>query len=329
MSNLFVFPTVFALATFSLIGYFAGASALLLVIILSILETTLSFDNAVVNAKVLERMSPLWQKRFLTWGILIAVFGTRFLLPIMIVSIALWMSPAYVATLALTNPAEYGTLLEHVHGTITAFGAVFLIMVSFKYFFNHAKDIHWIHAIESHLVKWGRIEAIEIALALILLTTFSFFTDLNQVQILVAGIVGLILFILMEGVVGTLSDSSTDIASQGIALFVYLEILDTAFSLDGVVGAFALTSNLLIIVTGLSIGALFVRSFTLYLVQKGTLAQLIYLEHGAHWAIFGLAASMFIGLIVHVPEAITGLVGLCFVLLAYYSSIRKIASTRT
>ena len=318
----FFWSIVISLTAFALVGYFAGAAALLLVVILSILEVTLSFDNAVVNAKVLARMTPVWQRRFLTWGILLSVFGTRFVLPIIIVSVAVWASPWFITKLAFNDPAAYGVLLDSVHGSITAFGGVFLLMVSLKYFFDKAKDIHWIDQVEKYLVRWGHIEAIGIALALALLTTLSFFTTSDQGAVLIAGIIGLILFIVMEGVAGSLSIESSDVATGGLTLFLYLNILDSAFSLDGVVGAFALTNNLIIIVTGLGIGAYFVRSLTLYFVKQKTLTHLIYLEHGAHWAILGLSVAMLANLVVHVPEVITGLIGLCFVVLAYYSSVR-------
>lgn len=321
--HFFFFPVLLSVIAFGAVGYFSGLQAFFIVIVLSVLEVTLSFDNAVVNAKVLERMDPVWQHRFLTWGILLAVFGTRFVLPIMIVSVALFMSPLSVLRIAVSDPEAYGHLLESVHGAITAFGGVFLMMVSLKYFFNKAKSVHWIHVIESHLVKWGRIEAIEIALALVFLTTLSFFTHFDTATVLVAGIVGLILFILMEGVTGALSIESVDVARSGGVLFVYLEVLDTAFSLDGVVGAFALSNNLLVIAVGLGIGAFFVRSLTLYLVERKTLTKLTYLEHGAHWAILGLAIAMLANLVVHVPEVVTGLIGLCFVLLAYRSSVKE------
>lgn len=323
ITHFFFWPVVISFVALMLVWYQAGFSAFLLVTVLAILETTLSFDNAVVNAKVLERMSPLWQRRFLTWGIAIAVFGTRFVLPILIVSVALWMSPWYITKLAITDPAEYGHLLESVHASITAFGGAFLLMVSLKYFFNKAKRVHWIHVIEAHMVKWGRIEAIEIALALSLLGVLASLTHFNPVSVLIAGIVGIVLFIIMEGVAGSLSLEAGEIAQSGVTLFVYLNILDSAFSLDGVVGAFALTTNLLIIVVGLGIGAYFVRSLTLYMVQKRTLTELVYLEHGAHWAILGLAIAMFANLLVHVPEVVTGLIGLVFVLFAYRSSIRE------
>jgi len=321
----FFWSILISIVAFTLVGFYAGAAALFLVIILSILEITLSFDNAVVNAKVLERMTPVWQKRFLTWGILLSVFGTRFILPILIVSTAVWASPWFITKLAFNDPTAYGNLLDGVYGSITAFGGAFLLMVSLKYFFNKAKDFHWIESVEKYLVKWGRIEAVEIALALILLTTLSFFTSFDQASVLVAGIVGIVLFILMEGIANSLSLESATVATGGLSLFLYLNILDSAFSLDGVVGAFALTNNLIIIVTGLGVGAFFVRSLTLYFVKQKTLTQLVYLEHGAHWAILGLAFAMLANLVIHVPEVITGLVGLCFVILSYISS-RKVKS---
>lgn len=324
--RIFIGPVFISLAAFLLVFLKAGLNALILVVILAILEVTLSFDNAVVNAKVLERMTPLWQRRFLTWGIAIAVFGTRFVLPILIVSIAVWASPWFITHLAFTDAASYGTLLEGVKGSITAFGGVFLMMVSLKYFFNKAKETHWIESIERHLVKWGRIEAIEIALALFIITALSFFTNFDQASVLVAGIIGLVLFVVMEGLSGSLSLESGAIAKSGLALFIYLNILDSAFSLDGVIGAFALTTNLLIIVVGLGIGAYFVRALTLYFVQQKTLAELVYLEHGAHWAILGLSIAMLANLVVHVPEVVTGLIGLCFVALSYRSSLREMAS---
>ncbi len=319
--NFFFWPTVASLLIFVGIWYGMGFSAFVLVVILSVLEVTLSFDNAVVNARILKRMDTVWQKRFLTWGILFAVFGTRFLLPILIVSIAVMASPAYITKLVFTNPEEYSLLLDSVHASITAFGGVFLLMVSLKFFFDKAKSVHWFRAVEKHLVRWGHIEAVEIAVALTLLTTLSFVTNYDQATVLVSGLIGLILFIIMEGVAGSLSVEGKDIAVGGATLFIYLNILDSAFSLDGVIGAFALTNNLIIIMVGLGIGAYFVRAITLYFVRQDTLTELVYLEHGAHWAILGLAGTMLANLIFHVPEVVIGSIGLCFVILSYRSSV--------
>jgi hypothetical protein len=324
--SIFLWPIIVSLVAVAAVGYYGGLNSLLLVLILSVLEITLSFDNAVVNAKVLNHMTPKWQQRFLTWGIAIAVFGTRFVLPIVIVSLALFKSPLYVTTIAFTDPATYGHLLEEVHGSITAFGGVFLLMVSLKYFFNQAKEVHWLHGLERMFKRWGRIEALEIVAALAILSICSFASMYDQVQVLIAGIIGLILFILMEGFSGSLSDQSKHLAKSGLSLFIYLNVLDSAFSLDGVVGAFALSSDLLIIVTGLGIGAYFVRALTLYFVHQQTLTELVYLEHGAHWAILGLAIAMMTSLTVDVPEVVTGLVGLVFVSFSYFASLKELSA---
>jgi uncharacterized protein len=303
--------------------YFGALEAVFLTALLIVLEVTLSFDNAVVNARVLKRMSPPWQQAFLTWGMLIAVFGTRFVLPIFIVSLVALTSPITVLHLALFSPADYAHLLESSQHAIHAFGATFLVMVSLKYFLDEKKEVHWIHVLEKHLTKWGRIESVEIATALVLLVVMAFLVPAHDAAtVLIAGIVGLVLFIAMEGVTSAFSIEAKDAAAHGLALFIYLNVLDSAFSLDGVVGAFALTSVIPIIAVGLGIGALFVRSLTVYMVRRRTLEALTYLEHGAHWAIFGLAVSMFVSLIAEVPEVVTGTIGIAFVAAAYWSSVR-------
>ena len=317
-------PLIITLLVFIIIWFYSGTQALFLVAILSILEITLSFDNAVINAKILEKMNPIWQKRFLTWGIIVAVIGTRFLLPIIIVSVALFMSPVAVAILAFTAPEKYGELLEGVKSSITSFGGIFLLLVSLKYFLNQAKSVHWIEGIECYLARCGNMKAIEIIIALIVLIGLSTITHFDQSGVLVAGLIGLILFITMDGIVGSISIEPKQLTSSGLVLFIYLNIFDSAFSLDGVVGAFAISSNLIIIMTGLGIGAYFVRSLTLYIVTQKTLTHLIYLEQGAHWAIFGLAVSMLANLIIHVPTTLTGLIGLACIGLAYQASIKAV-----
>jgi hypothetical protein len=143
---------------------------------------------------------------------------------------------------------------------------------------------------------------------------------IHQATVLFSGLVGAILFIVIEGIASSFDVEAKDVAGSSIALFLYLNVLDSAFSLDGVVGAFALSSDLMVIGIGLGIGAFFVRSLTIFLVRERMLDALPYLEHGAHWAIFGLAAAMLAGLLVHIPEVVIGLIGLLFIALSYYSS---------
>src|SRR3989344_1231594 len=311
------------------IFWYGGMAAFIIAILLTILEVTLSFDNAVINARVLARMSPIWQRRFLTWGIIVAVFGTRLVLPILIVSLIVWVSPIAITKLALFQATEYAHLLEGARYAINSFGAMFLIMVSLTYFMYESKEKHWLRVIERKLSQWGRIESIEIAIALTLLAIISFLVPAEATAtVLISGIIGVVLFLIMQGIISSFSISAV-IAASGLALFLYLNILDSAFSLDSVVGAFALSASIPIIAVGLGIGAYFVRSMTIYLVQKKTLDSITYLEHGAHWAVFGLACAMLASLLVKVPEIITGGIGLLFVVAAYYSSvvIRKAKET--
>ncbi|MBX9794747.1 MAG: DUF475 domain-containing protein [Burkholderiaceae bacterium] len=320
----FAFPLFLWAAALVGIFIWGGWNAFIIAAILTVLEVTLSFDNAVVNARVLARMTPAWQQRFVTWGIPVAVFGTRFLLPIFIVAIAVSMTPLAVGKLALFAPAQYGELLHGVHTVIAAFGGMFLLMVGLKYFFDAGKEIHWIGSIEKVLARFGRIEAVEIGIALFVLSTISWFMTEHADQVLFAGIVGILLYIVMQGIANAF-ESAVDgtAAAGGLALFLYLELLDAAFSLDGVIGAFAITSALPVIVVGLGVGAFFVRSLTIYLVREKTLDALIYLEHGAHWAILGLAGAMLTSIFVPIPEIVTGFIGIIFVAAAYWSSIKE------
>lgn len=317
----FLVPTLISIAILIAVFFWGGWPAFMLAVLLTILEVTLSFDNAVINARILTQMNEKWQRRFLTWGILIAVVGTRLVLPILIVAASVALSPLAVAKLAAFAPEEYAHLLEGAHTAIAAFGGAFLLMVALKYFFDDAKSVHWLRSVERHLARWGRIEAIEIGIALITLLLIAYFAG-HAATILTAGIIGIVLFIVMQGIANSFSvEAEHAVAVGSAALFLYLNVLDAAFSLDGVIGAFAITSSLPIIVIGLGIGAYYVRSLTIYFVRQKTLDTLMYLEHGAHWAILGLAAAMLASLFIHIPEVITGLVGLLFVGTAAWSSI--------
>lgn len=309
-------------------GTVKGAlSALFLTFVLSILEVSLSFDNAVVNASVLKQMTPVWQHRFLTWGILIAVFGMRIVFPLLIVAIVAKVNPWAAIVLAATQPEEYARIMLSSHVPIAGFGGSFLMMVALRYFFNREKDVHWLDWIERPLVTMGKIEAIELSICLMFFYVLSQFLDqpVDQVSFLTSGIAGVVTYVLVDGVSSFLQipeEGQRNVEKASAAMFVYLEILDASFSFDGVVGAFALTNNLFIIAAGLGIGAMFVRSMTIMLVEKKTLNQFLYLEHGAFYAIGALASMMLLGVFVHIPEVVTGLLGAAIIGLSLLSSMR-------
>lgn len=302
-----------------IIAYFIGGiSAIYICFLLSVLEISLSFDNAVVNAKVLNGMSEIWRKRFIVYGIPIAVFGMRFLFPLLIVSIAAGHSMIETLNFALNEPQKYHEALNAHKNEIYIFGGAFLMMVFFDFFFENDKEIHWIKPLENNaLVRFLKtLPNINVILAVIL--------GLYIINLTNSSLYAVAYFsaIAIHMVISSLNSKfSTNGVRNGLMGFLYLEVLDASFSFDGVIGAFALSDNIFIIMIGLGIGAMFVRSITIYLVEKKTLTQFAYLEHGAHYAIFALAFIMFIKVFHEVSEVVTGTIGFGFILVAFITSL--------
>ncbi len=334
------------------------------VAVLIVLEVSLSFDNAVVNAKVLKRMSEFWKKIFLTIGILIAVFGMRLVFPVLLVSATAGLSPTEAINLAIEGgPIEeegtYAYLVNEAHPAIAGFGGMFLMMLFLDWIFED-RDIHWISFLEKPLQRLGALDAVSVIVALSALAIAATFSDESHFgQVLISGVLGIITYLLVGGLgnlfegqggddededgdeVGALEKPDVEAAAQaapgragpntaqlatgkaGLFLFLYLEVLDASFSFDGVIGAFAITQDIFIIMIGLGVGAFWIRSLTVYLVRQGTLDDYAYLEHGAHWAIGALAVILLITIEIEVSEIITGLVGVAFILASFVMSIQR------
>lgn len=337
--------TIVCLALSAYWGYNHGVEAgikkmfetLAITAILAVMEVSLSFDNAVVNASVLKTWDEFWKKIFLTVGILIAVFGMRLVFPVVIVAVTADMGLLEVVDLALNNPQDYSQRLMDHHAEIAAFGGAFLLMVFLNFFFDDNKDTHWFHWLEKHLSKLANVPAMSVFLALVgILTVAANVADQDKLVVVMAGIWGIVIYIGVQAIAHLLGGepeidehgnaktaNGAGVVKAGIGGFLYLEVLDASFSFDGVVGAFAISSDVVVIMLGLAIGAIYVRSMTIYLVEKGTLDAYIYLEHGAHYAIGALAIIMLIGATgFHVHEVITGLIGIAFIIWAVIASIR-------
>ncbi len=308
-------------------GNYAGMLSFLLIgTVLAVLEISLSFDNAIVNANKLKDMTPKWQRRFLTWGILVAVFGMRILFPLTVVAIAAKIGPWAALKLAATDPHQYAHIIDEAHLGIAAFGGTFLMMVALTYFIDEGKEVDWIAAVECQLRRCASIRGLQITMVLLTLLVFGMILPGHErATFLFAGLFGLVTFTLVE-IIGHLLDRAKEAQSAvragGLGAFLYLEVLDASFSFDGVIGAFALTQNLFLIAIGLGIGAMYVRSMTIMLVEQKTLAQFRYLEHGAFYSILALSVIMFAQSLVHVHELITGLIGAGLILGALWSSLR-------
>jgi len=349
----------FAITALGLVAavFYGGWEAFGIVAILSILEISLSFDNAVVNAGILKKMSAFWQKIFLTVGVLIAVFGMRLVFPVVIVAVSAKMGPIEAVDLALNNKDHYQELVTDAHPAIAAFGGMFLLMIFLDFIFED-RDIQWLRWIERPLAKLGKVDMLSVCIALIvlLITAFTFATHAHQhggahvdkaQTVLISGIAGLITYMVVGGLSGYFEDKLEEeeereheeeeqaartgkkkpavvLAGQAaFFMFLYLEVLDASFSFDGVIGAFAITNDIVLMALGLGIGAMYVRSLTVYLVRQGTLDDYVYLEHGAHYAIGALAVILMVTIQYEINEVITGLVGVILIAWSFWSSVRR------
>ncbi|WP_329120982.1 DUF475 domain-containing protein [Streptomyces sp. NBC_01353] len=349
----------FAITALGLVAavLYGGWEAFGIVAILCILEISLSFDNAVVNAGILKKMNAFWQKIFLTIGVLIAVFGMRLVFPVVIVAISAKIGPIEAVDLALNDAERYEQLVTDAHPSIAAFGGMFLLMIFLDFIFED-RDIKWLGWLERPLAKLGKIDMLSVCIALIVLaaSAMTFATQAHQhggthvdkaATVLLSGVFGLITYLVVGGLSGYFENkleeeeereheaeeeakrSGKKVGAVQLAgkaaffMFLYLEVLDASFSFDGVIGAFAVTNDIVLMALGLGVGAMYVRSLTVYLVRQGTLDDYIYLEHGAHYAIGALAAILMISIRYQIPEVVTGLIGVAFIGWSFWSSVRR------
>ncbi|QMU75640.1 DUF475 domain-containing protein [Streptacidiphilus sp. PB12-B1b] len=337
-------------------AYFWGADGFGVVLILSVLEISLSFDNAVINATILKRMTPFWQRIFLTVGVLIAVFGMRLVFPLLVVALTAHIGPQTVISLALDSSKTSGGLtyaqhLDAAHPAIAAFGGMFLLMI-FLDFILGEKEVRWLSWIEGPLERIGKLDQLSVVTSMIvLMLSARFFAEGRAETVLLAGVAGLTTYLAVSGLSDLFEEAGEDDGEDGddedgaadgavarteggksallvagkaaFFLFLYLEVLDASFSFDGVVGAFAISQDIFQIALGLGIGALYIRSLTVYLVRQGTLDDYIYLEHGAHYAIGALAIILMVSIKYSIPEVVTGLIGVAFIGLALLSSLAR------
>ncbi|WP_431033161.1 DUF475 domain-containing protein [Streptomyces sp. P6-2-1] len=338
-------------------AFYGGWTAFGVVAILAVLEISLSFDNAVINAGILKKMNAFWQKIFLTIGVLIAVFGMRLVFPVLIVAVTAKINPVDAVDLAINNKNHYQELVTDAHPAIAAFGGMFLMMIFLDFIFED-RDIKWLGWLERPLARLGKVDMLSVCVALILLLIASMTVathahvhgggHVDKAQtVLLSGIAGLITYLIVGGLSGFFEDkleeeeereeeaeekavksgkprSAVALAGKGaFFMFLYLEVIDASFSFDGVIGAFAITNDIILMALGLGIGAMYIRSLTVYLVRQGTLDDYVYLEHGAHYAIGALSVLLLVTIRYEIPEVVTGLIGVVLIAASFWSSVRR------
>ena len=312
-----------------------GPSAAFVVAVLIVVEVTFSFDNAIINARILQHMSRFWQQMFLTIGILIAVFGMRLVFPILVVMATAALSWGDVINLALNQPDLYSLELEKAHPTISSFGGLFLLMLALHFFFDASRTVRWLTLPEAVMQRahywWAPgVTAIFILLIVVLLPIHG-----DKVTVLLAGLAGIATYSIIHWLItvmerrqkknekNSLGGPMIKTGLAGFTSFMYLEILDASFSFDGVIGAFAITKDVVLIAIGLGVGAVWVRSLTIYMVRKKVLHAFRFLEHGAHYTILLLSIFFLSSLVVDLPEVVAGGIGITIIGLSIISSRRR------
>lgn len=332
--RIFFFSAVLSIVILAWVLLALGWQAALVALMLVVIELTFSFDNAIVNAKILSTMSPFWQRMFMTVGIFIAVFGMRVIFPILIVMSTAGLSWNEVVDLALHNPNKYAEALHSAHPAIAAFGGMFLLMLTLHFFFDDTREIRWLNGIEEPLQYIGRKWLHAVTCIIILLAIVLLIGGTHAPAVLSAGIVGIAIYLIIHGAseLFTIHHEKAEkkagktlqkVGVAGLVSFLYLEVLDASFSFDGVIGAFAITKDVVLIAAGLGIGALWVRSLTLFIVHKKVLHTYQYLEHGAHYVIGILAVTLLLGLFYEIPEVVAGLLGIGIIIAAIASSVKE------
>lgn len=312
-------------------GIYFGPGAIVVTLVLVAIEIAFSFDNAVINAKVLERLSRAWQQAFLTIGIIVAVVGMRLVFPVVIVMLTAHLSWGQVVDQALRHPDEYGHNLAAAHHTISAFGGAFLLVLALYFFFDRARETLWLVRVERPLQRLGSSDWLAPLLVAVIMIILAVLSGHHGGEILRAGLIGAFGYAGLKAgteALGKLTGNDQGRVYTGWAAalaFAYLQVLDASFSLDGVLGAFAITNQVIIIALGLGVGAVWVRSLTVFFVRQGTLSDYKYLEHGAHYAILILAVALLASLFIEVPDAITGIAGLGVIVASFVASRRTLA----
>lgn len=332
--------SIISILALAFVYFYLGWQAALITLALMVIEVTFSFDNAIVNAKVLNTMSSFWQHIFMTIGILVAVFGMRIVFPILVVMFSANLPWGEVLDLALNHPQQYAAALNGAHTGIASFGGMFLLMLALHFLFDKARTVHWLDVIERRTQKVGHWWMPMVVCAFVLSVVSVLPSNHHPKETIIAGIVGIITYLIISGLSAFFTkqhEKSEKLAGKkllktgmaGFSAFIYLEVLDASFSLDGVIGAFAVTQNVILIAIGLGVGAVWVRSMTLYMVRHKVLHAYPYIEHGAHYTIGVLALVLLLGLFFSIPEAVAGGVGVLIIVASIISSKKADKETIT
>ncbi len=296
-------------------------SSLFVIFGLVIFEIISSIDNAIINAEVLSTVGEKMKKWFLLWGLLFAVFLVRGLLPWLII----WgtmpsLGPVGAFTAAFSNDPMIKETIEKASPILLSGGGVFLIFLFFHWLFMEPKNFGLFF--EESVTKIG---IWFYAVVSILLTAIVWFAMQKSNMVAFAAVLGSTAFFITHGFKQNAEAQERDLVTtqmSDISKVIYLEIIDMTFSIDGVLGAFAFTLSVPLIIIGNGIGAFVVRELTIGNIER--IKKFKYLKNGAMYSIFFLGMVMLAeGFGVELPSLISPIVTTLVVSYFFVKSLRE------
>lgn len=304
-------------------------SLILIIVGLCLFEVVSSLDNAVINAEVLGTMSPKAQRWFMLYGILFAVFVVRGLLPWLIVWITnAGIGPIGALTATFSSDPAVTESIERTTPVLMLGGGVFLLFLFLHWLFIEEK--HYGLRSEAFFEKQGIWFYAIVSLLLVLIVGAAINTD---PYLAMSAVIGSSAFFITDGFKKNAEDNEKKLltnanAMSDISKILYLEIIDTTFSIDGVLGAFAFTMSVPLIIAGNGLGALVVRQLTLSNIDR--IKKYVYLKNGAMYSIMVLGTVMILeGFHVEVPEYITPLATISIIAFFFWMSVRHARREQT
>jgi hypothetical protein len=302
------------------------ADFLIIILGLALFETISSIDNAVINAHVLETLPEKFRKFFLVWGLLLAVFLIRGLLPFLIVWIA---NPGLnfhqVFTSVFSNDPQVKSYVEQSQSILLIGGGIYLLFVFLSWLFLEEKNYALL--VEKFI---HRQSVWFYGFASIIFTLVIYFSLKVKPILALATSIGSTAFFITDGFKKNAEAREKDLLDPKLSAWskiLYLEVLDASFSIDGVIGAFAFTVSVPLILLGNGLGALIVREFTIRGID--TINKFAYLKNGAMYSIGMLGGLMILESFGrHYPFWLAPLNTFLLLAIFLYLSTRKIKKTR-
>lgn len=289
---------------------------------LALFEIISSVDNAVINAEVLSTMQPKARRWFLVWGLIFAVVVVRGLLPWLIVWLTIpGQSPIQALTATFSNDPKVITAIESSSPILLIGGGVFMVFLFFHWLFLETKNFGLVgeRFFQSQGVWFYAIVSI-------LLSLIVWFALKINPMMAFGAVVGSTAFFITHGFKQNAEQQEKKLMEKGrsdLSKILFLEVIDTTFSIDGVLGAFAFTLSVPLILLGNGLGAFVLRELTIGNIDR--IKKYIFLKNGAMYSILFLGSIMILNSFgFHIPEWISPVLTFTIITFFFWKSRKEI-----